>query len=221
MKNAAASAILRPKKPFQAKARLRFPPPYGGTTERQSGTTNQRGDVMRLFIGIRAGCVRYLVSLQQMLKKAGKGNFTLPENLHLTLKFLGEVPSSRVAELREAITEAGGSAFPVECLGMFMMDRGGIVSTRVGGDTAALSALAARLEDALEKRGFERELRPFKPHITLARNFHALEREDVASMTQKGCRFKAEEVVLFESRRENGRLVYAPLFAYPLAPPEA
>jgi len=174
---------------------------------------------MRLFIGIRAGCGKYLGSLQQMLKKAGKGNLTLPENLHVTLKFLGEVSPSRLPVLHEAIAEAGGHAFSLECLGMFMMGKGGIVSARLGGDLEALSALAARLEDALAKRGFEREARPFHPHITLARNFHALESDDVASMARKGCRFNVQEVILFESRREGGRLVYAPLFTHPLPPP--
>jgi len=176
---------------------------------------------MRLFIGIRAGCGKYLGSLQQMLKKAGKGNLTLPENLHITLKFLGEVSSSRLPILREAIAEAGGHTFLLECLGMFMMGKGGIVSARLGGDLEALSALASRLEDALVKRGFERETRPFRPHITLARNFHALEGDDVAAMARKGCRFKVERVILFESRRERGKLVYVPLFMHPLAPPEA
>jgi 2'-5' RNA ligase len=176
---------------------------------------------MRLFIGIQAGCGKYLGSLQQMLKKAGKGNLTLPENLHLTLRFLGEVSPSRLDDLREAIAEAGGTPFTIECLGMFMMGKGGIVSARVGGEVDALSALVNRLESALEKRGFEREARPFHPHITLARNFHALAGDDVASMTHRGCRFKAAEVILFESRREAGRLVYAPLYRHPLKPQEA
>jgi RNA 2',3'-cyclic 3'-phosphodiesterase len=174
---------------------------------------------MRLFIGIRAGCEKYLGSLQQMLKKAGNGNFTLSENLHITLKFLGEVSPSRLGDLRSAITEADGSVFTLECQGMAMLGKGGIVTALVGGDLSALSALFSRLEDALEKRGFEREARPFHPHITLVRNFHALEGDDIASMAHKGCRFKAAEVTLFESRREAGRLVYAPLFAHPLAPP--
>ena len=173
---------------------------------------------MRLFIGIRAGCVKYLGSLQQMLKKAGNGNFTPAENLHITLKFLGEVSSSRLRDLREAIGEAGSSAFNLECQGMHMMGKGGIVSARIGGDIEVLCSLAARLEDALEKRGFEREARPYHPHITLVRNFHALEGDDVASMAHKGCRFKVQEVILFESRREAGKLVYVPLFTHPLAP---
>lgn len=176
---------------------------------------------MRLFIGIRAGCAKHLGALQQMLKKAGKGNFTLPENLHITLKFLGEVSPSRLPDLRGAIAEACGSAFALECLGMFMMGKGGIVSTHVGGDLASLSSLASRLEDVLEKQGFERETRPFSPHITLARNFHALEGDDVATMARKGCRFTASEVILFESRREAGKLVYAPLYTHPLPNPQS
>jgi 2'-5' RNA ligase len=69
---------------------------------------------MRLFIGIRAGCAEYLAALMEQLHQAGRGRFTRPENLHITLKFLGEQSPSVVKKICAAIAEAGGEAFTLE-----------------------------------------------------------------------------------------------------------
>jgi len=169
---------------------------------------------MRLFIGIKAGCGEYLAALQEQLKRAGRGRFTRPENLHITLKFLGEHPPSAVAEICEAIAEAGGEPFELEIGGARVFNRNGILSADVLGETHKLGALAQRLEAALEKRGYPRETRPYKPHITLARDFRP--DGDIGGIPPGQRRFTVDEVILFESRREEGRLVYAPLYSYRL-----
>jgi 2'-5' RNA ligase len=89
------------------------------------------------------------------------------------------------------------------------------LSADVLGETDKLAALAERLEAALERWGYARETRPFKAHITLARDFQP--RGDIGGLPAGERRFTVDEVILFESRRENGRLVYAPLFAHALA----
>lgn len=167
---------------------------------------------MRLFIGIKTGCEQYLVSLQDELKKLGKGNFTLADNLHLTLKFLGEVPPFRVKDISEAMKQAAGEPFSLEVRGAKAFGRNGIVSAEVGGNTAPLSSLASRLEDALETIGFSKESRPFRAHITLAREFRAFPGCDVSSAPHSKQRFIADEYVLFESTRADGRLTYVPLY---------
>lgn len=167
---------------------------------------------MRFFIGIKTGCEAYLSSLQQGLKALGKGNFTHTENLHITLKFLGEAPPFRIADIRAAMKRVEAEPFALECTGVRMFGRSGIVSAQVGGDLGALSALASKLEDALETIGFAKEARPFRPHITLAREFRALPGCDVSSIPCAGCRFNVGEMILFESARENGRLLYVPVY---------
>ncbi len=169
---------------------------------------------MRLFIGIKTGCEDYLTALQDELKTLGRGRFTHPDNLHITLKFLGEQPPNKIQGICEAIAEAGGEPFALEVGGARMFNRSGILAADVLGDTNKLSALAARLDAALERRGYLRESRPFKAHITLARDF--VPHGDIGGIPQKRCAFSVDEVVLFESRRENGRLVYVPLFAHRL-----
>jgi 2'-5' RNA ligase len=169
---------------------------------------------MRLFIGIRAGCREYIGALQEQLGHAGRGRFTRTDNLHITLRFLGELPTGAVPGLCAAIAEAGGGALTLEVGGARMMGKNGIAIAEVMGDTDALAALANRLEAALENRGYARETRPFRAHITLVRDYAP--RGDIGGIPAGLRRFTADEVVLFESRREQGQLVYAPLFAHRL-----
>ena len=160
---------------------------------------------MRLFIGIKTGCEDYLASLQGELQKVGRGRFTHGENLHITLKFLGEQPPMKVSTISDAITEAGGGAFSLELGGARMFNRSGILSTDVAGETDKLIALAERLDIALEKRGFARESRPFRAHITLARDYQPF--GDVSRVPYERRTFTVDEIILFESRRDGGRLV--------------
>ena len=97
---------------------------------------------MRLFIGIKTGCGEYLATLQEQLKRAGRGRFTRPENLHITLKFLGEHPPAAVPEICAAIAEAGGEPFELEIGGARMFNRSGILSADVLG-RRTLAALAS------------------------------------------------------------------------------
>lgn len=171
---------------------------------------------MRLFIGIKTCCEDYLASLQQELRNLGKGSFTHAVNLHLTLKFLGEVPPFRISDISQALKRVKAQPFSLECRGIKMFGKAGIVSAQVGGDLAALSSLASELEDALEITGFARDTRPFRPHITLAREFCAFSGGSIESIPHETRSFTVEEIILFESTRQNGRLVYLPVYSQKL-----
>jgi 2'-5' RNA ligase len=171
---------------------------------------------MRLFIGIKTGCEDSLTALQDELKKCGRGNFTHTNNLHLTLKFLGEVPPLRIHDISEAMKRAAGAPFPLEVGGAKAFNRSGIVAAEVGGNLAPLRSLVSRLEDELEKIGFDKEARPFRAHITLAREFRANPGCDISAVPHSIRAFSVNEMILFESTRENGRLVYKPLYTQQL-----
>ena len=97
-----------------------------------------------------------------------------PENLHLTLRFLGNLEPAALELARQAVATAavGIGPFTVELRGL-----GGFPSTRAprvvwagvvtGGER--LSALHAALEAALASRGIPAEGRPFHSHVTLGR----------------------------------------------------
>lgn len=167
---------------------------------------------MRLFIGIKTGCEEHLCGLQQALLRIGKGRPAARANLHLTLKFLGEVPPGQVGAIRRAMETVDADPFSLECRGAFLLGRSGIAAARVGGDTAALKALHAQLEAALVTCGFAKEQRRFLPHITLARQYRARSGEDAAAIAYTPCAFAVRGIILFESRRVGGKLVYQPLF---------
>jgi 2'-5' RNA ligase len=171
---------------------------------------------MRLFIGIKTRCEDYLSGLQDELKIRGKGNFTDKGNLHLTLRFLGEVNPSEINGICAAMAETRSEAFDLVCRGVQLFNKSGIVSCKIEGELSRLSELYEGLESALEKKGFEKEARFFSPHITLARNFRPFGGFDAESVPHNSRPFSVNETILFESRREGARLVYVPLFTHRL-----
>ncbi len=96
-----------------------------------------------------------------------------PDNLHVTLKFLGDVALQRTAEVSRTLVEAaaGEPAFSAELRGLGAFPSAGRPSVVWAGlmGADALVRLAERLEASLELQGFARESRAFHPHLTLAR----------------------------------------------------
>jgi len=97
-----------------------------------------------------------------------------PGGIHLTLKFLGNIPSKRVAEITEAIGKAtqGISPFHLEISGIGAFPSAKQVRVfwvGVGGEVDKLSRLQQNVDSALAALGFAKEERPFVPHLTLAR----------------------------------------------------
>lgn len=131
-------------------------------------------------------------------------NPTREENLHLTLAFIGEArdPRPAIAALDECVCPA--FSITVGGAGRFGdLWWAGIEPSR------ELSALAERIQSALRARGFDIERRPFKPHITLAREVRsdAPLRLDVPRMNMPVGR-----VSLMKSERINGRLTYTEVY---------
>ncbi len=97
-----------------------------------------------------------------------------PGGIHLTLKFLGNIPAKRVPEITEAMKEAtqGISPFHLEIsgLGAFpSLRQPRVLWVGVGGEVDKLSRLQQSIDSALAALGFAKEERPFVPHLTLAR----------------------------------------------------
>jgi 2'-5' RNA ligase len=135
------------------------------------------GERVRSFVAIllsdevRAAVAREIERLRAAAPRVG---WVAPENLHLTLKFLGEIPPDALAQVKEALAEAVQGATPFALafhgLGAFP----GLVRPRVlwvgvalGGPEAR--ALQERVEVALARRGFPPEPRPWSPHLTIGR----------------------------------------------------
>ncbi len=96
-----------------------------------------------------------------------------PDNLHVTLKFLGNTPAESRDTIQNQIAESviGQSPFVLRVAGLGAfphIDQPSVVWAGLC-DVEPLVSLAQRLEAALESLGFARESRPFHPHLTLAR----------------------------------------------------
>jgi 2'-5' RNA ligase len=120
---------------------------------------------------IRQRAVEIIRALQAV---PGDVKWVEPENLHFTLKFLGDVDSREIYKVcqlaGEAVAEMPPFEFEVHGAGAFpnlSRPRTFWLGARQGHDE--MIALADRLEDALQKLGFRRETRQFQPHLTVGR----------------------------------------------------
>jgi 2'-5' RNA ligase len=110
----------------------------------------------------------------ELKKKGGDVRWVRPELMHLTIKFLGEVPDAQVADVGQAVLRAARRAerFELAASQCGCFPQRGPVRVIWAGNEAAppglLSCISA-VEAELEALGFPREQRPFSPHITLGR----------------------------------------------------
>ena len=103
-----------------------------------------------------------------------KASWARDANLHLTLKFLGEIPTASVADFSKAVSMAVNQVQPFS----LRLEQTGIFPTHgqprvlwigINDPSTQLAALHARLEEESAQLGFAKETRPFHPHLTIAR----------------------------------------------------
>ena len=97
-----------------------------------------------------------------------------PHNLHLTLKFLGEVHQNEIAQVCQAVARgaAGVEPFELEARGAGAFPNAGRPRTvwlGAGEGAEPMVVLHARVEAALAKLGYREEHRRFQPHLTIGR----------------------------------------------------
>lgn len=175
---------------------------------------------MRLFIGIEleSDMRRELTRLSKALKERScGGRFVPPENFHVTLHFIGE--SDDIAGAVSAMQEAvrGIRPFRLELgeYGFFEKTVSGnhrVSLVDICGDTEELRILHETLEAALSDRGFARDMKRFRPHITLGRSVEhdELVYEELRAMELSSA-MTVTGITLFESSKVKGKQVYTPL----------
>jgi len=138
-----------------------------------------RDECWRLFIAIelpsnvRRTLADYIHHLREAVPEAS-ASWAREENLHLTLKFLGDTALTRVEALSQAIQRVANSVGPFE---MNIENRGvfppngqpRVLWIGVDDPFYSLTLLHQTLEDECAQAGFTREQRPFHPHLTIAR----------------------------------------------------
>lgn len=134
-------------------------------------------ELYRLFIAFELPApVRVaLAEAQSLLRRANLPvRWSQPEQMHLTLQFLGDTDPAHIPELAAAMGRAAGMSAPLSLrlggLGAFPNPRRpSVVWAGVAGDLPALEGLVGALAGELAGLGVERERRPFRAHLTLGR----------------------------------------------------
>jgi 2'-5' RNA ligase len=124
----------------------------------------------RLFIGLELPLTSR--TMLAALDPRIKGLRWLPvDQFHLTMSFLGQVEAEQEDTLRTALATVRVPPFflPIQGVGAFGGARPTIVWAGVGKGHPHLFALHKHIQDAVLQSGFEPDLKPFHPHITLAR----------------------------------------------------
>ncbi|HHT87920.1 MAG TPA: RNA 2',3'-cyclic phosphodiesterase [Clostridiales bacterium] len=147
-----------------------------------------------------------------------KGSFTLKENLHLTLNFIGEtsdVDSVRKA-MEQAVLSTGMENFNITIsgFGRFKSRDGDICWLGVKREER-LWRLQRELSDQLRAVGFVLEKRDYTPHLTLARRVHFAKGFDVSEISRNipVLMQKVGKVSLMKSERINGKLTYTEVYS--------
>ncbi|MFH1595005.1 MAG: RNA 2',3'-cyclic phosphodiesterase [Pseudomonadota bacterium] len=147
-------------------------------------------------------------------------------NIHLTLKFFGNLPEAEVDPLAQAAREVGQQQAPFQLqvteAGAFPSPKSPrVIWLGLGGDLIPLAQMYHRLEKAFAALGHLPEGRAFNPHLTLGRVKSPAGRHKLAQILERmppldWPPFKVSEVILFKSTLTPQGSIYTPLKVVPL-----
>ncbi len=182
------------------------------------------GNKIRTFIAseLPREIIDFASNLQNRFKQQGMVlKWVRPHNMHLTLKFLGDIDPDRKSQILDAIQMVGAHHPPLELKIQGMGVFPGIRKPRVlwiglGGQTDLLAQMHAYLEQVLETAGFEKEHRRFNAHLTIARINKPLDSGRLLDILQgegsyAPVSFVLNELVLFKSDLRPQGALYTPL----------
>ena len=170
---------------------------------------------MRAFVALALpeGMARETAALSRQLSRVLDARFTVPENHHLTLAFLGEIDECGAAAAIEAVDEACAGRPPVllEACGLATFGRGKertlVLELDANPEVAALaSAVRGRLSD----HWVDYDGKAFRPHITLARRARLPEDLGMPVLPERAW---ARDVTLFKSTLTPDGPIYKELYS--------
>ena len=148
-------------------------------------------------------------------------SWTKPENLHVTLKFLDDIPDDRVEDLANAFRRLPFAPLTLTLDHFLVLPGQGparVLAANVAGDVKPLVHLFNQIESASQPLGVRREGRPFKPHVTLARFRRPTNRMTAATLIRivnpallPTPTFTATNYTLFQSTLTTAGPIYTPL----------
>ena len=186
-------------------------------------------DTIRTFIAIELPdpIISFLKKIQEGLRPYGfKVRWVKPENIHLTLKFLGDIHAGDVqkvgAAISESIREYAAISLSAKGIGTFPgIKRPRVIWVGITGQQNELSGLQKRLDHDLSTIGFEKEKRRFKGHLTLGRAKGKIDARQMMD-TIVACGgftsdvFSVRNITFFQSHLQKAGAVYTRIMGAPL-----
>jgi 2'-5' RNA ligase len=156
---------------------------------------------------------------EKLRQEPGRVSWSKPENIHLTLKFLGDVEETEIPKIVEAVERAVEGIAPFE---VAVESSGGFPSLRrprvlwigCNDEDGRLKELAERVEQELAGLGYPRERRRFSPHLTIGRPKSPFIEKISQRMEQTefvGGTMPVREVVVMKSQLHPKGAIYTPL----------
>ncbi len=187
---------------------------------------------MRCFIALDISCeVRHSIgsAIEKVRDLSRDVRWVSPDNVHLTLKFLGEVGEAIVPKIQESLSlvcgKHGRFALNVSGTGGFPdLRRPNIFWVGVD-ESGPLKLLNRDIEQSMAELGFERETRRFSPHLTIGRverravsryGLDAVIREWVALKDTVFGTIKVDETLLMKSTLKPGGAEYSKVAGFKL-----
>jgi RNA 2',3'-cyclic 3'-phosphodiesterase len=182
---------------------------------------------MRLFtaVDLPAEVNLNLAKLLNVLKPTAHINWSSPENLHITTKFIGDWPEERLDELKaclHALPPRQAIPIAVEKLGFFPNPHAPRIFWAGVHAGEALAQLARDTENAFAPLGIDKDERAYSPHLTLARikapgKQSALLQAVAQLPSLEFGSFVADRFYLYRSQTAPSGPVYTKLAEFPLA----
>src|SRR6266705_574646 len=146
------------------------------------------GNQIRSFVSIDLDDEQILSKVESIMSSlSALGGDLKPverENIHLTLKFLGNVSPAKLAEVKSALAEVKFQPFALEIKGAGAfpsLKRMNVIWVGVGEGWSQVELIYEQTEKLLHQLGFSRETRDFSPHITVARVKSGRKRDEIAA----------------------------------------
>jgi RNA 2',3'-cyclic 3'-phosphodiesterase len=153
-------------------------------TRRSESEVGKRGDkagasirLIRTFVAfmIPTDWTEYLGEIgRDLAARTSRFSWVKPGNIHITIRFLGDLGEDGVRRVSESVRESAGSAEAprarLGALGAFpKLEKPRVVWVGLGDGADAVTSLGKTVNDALKRDGFGPPDKPFRPHLTLAR----------------------------------------------------
>jgi 2'-5' RNA ligase len=177
-------------------------------------------DTVRTFVAVEIpeNITSSIRELQQGLKDYGVDmRWVRPENIHVTLKFLGNVDANDIDKISGAIyiTTDGVASISLKARGIGVfpgIKRPRILWVGFTGQLESLMRLQQTLDENLKAMGFPKEKRPFKGHLTIGRINNKIFVDALRAFSHfESETFIADKIILFKSELKPQGAVYTNL----------